>query len=496
MLWTLTADLIKLCSMHSPSCAPHLFYQNRAGAIIVLGIALLMVSVSARGTILWSHPGTILVCNNGNGEDILHGAIQPQTTNSSGTLYFRINVDPISDTAAKVISEFEAGFMLVAKGQEHLGIGNARGAMAYSALHVPQAPKGFFDLNSSAPDLPFAYEYMRAGTPRYIVFKIDYVPGQDARITVWLNPDLSTKATEFNQPNNIVVHFEADATFDQFRLIHRGYGGGWKFSEMIVGTSFEDILLRHFWQEWWFFAICGLVVLTAVAGGTQLLERRRVRIHIQRLEKERAVATERARIAQDIHDEVGVSLTKISKLSDLMELNETVSEANAATRQMIAATARDTIRAMDEIVWAINPRNDTLKEMADYLVYFTEDLLRSTPIACKLEVPLNLPDLPVTTEARHSMLMVVKEALNNAVKHAAPREISVVLRVAQNQISIVVADDGQGFRLDQAAGVGNGLENMQKRMRAIGGGVEFSTQPGQGTSVRFHVPIGMVKTAP
>jgi signal transduction histidine kinase len=466
--------------------------QRCRNFVAVVAASWFLASVfPAEGTILWSHPGAILVCNNGNGEDILHGAIQPQTTNSSGTLYFRIKVDPISDTAAKVINKFEAGFMLLANGHENLGIGNADGAMAYSALHVPKAPKGFYDLKSASPDLPFFYEFMRAGTPRYIVFKVEYVPDQDARITVWLNPDLSTGATEFNQSSNIVAHFEADATFDQFRLIHRGYGGGWKFSEMVVGTSFEDMLRRHFWQEWWFFAVCVAALLAAVAGTVQLVERRRAQVQIQRLERERAVATERTRIAQDIHDEVGVSLTKISKLSDLMELNEKISEANAATRQVIAATARDTIRAMDEIVWAINPRNDTLKEMADYLVYFTKDLLSSTTITCKLEVPLNLPDIPLATEVRHSMFMVVKEALNNAIKHAAPKEIRLALDVSGNQISIVVADDGEGFQLDQAAGVGNGLENMQKRLSAIGGKVTFSTQLGQGTSVQFHVPIGL-----
>jgi signal transduction histidine kinase len=451
---------------------------------------------AARGAVLWSHPGTITVCNNSPGEDILHGAIPPQTTNAAGTLYFRINVDPIADTAAKVIQPFEAGFVLFEKGREHLGIGNARDAMAYSALNVPKAPKGFQDLNSSTPEPPYPYEYMRGGTPRYIVLKVEYVPGQDARVTAWLNPDLSAGATEFNQPSNNVVRFEADATFDEFRLIHQGYGGGWKFSQMVVGTSFEDMLLRHFWQEWWFFVFCVAVLLAAVAGTVQLLERRRARVQIQRLEKERAVATERTRIAQDIHDEVGVSLTKISKLSDLMELNERISEANAATRQTIAATARDTIRAMDEIVWAINPRNDTLQEMADYLVYFTKDLLGSTAIACKLEVPLNLPDLPVATEVRHTVFMVVKEALNNAIKHAAATEIKLGLEVAEKQIAILVADNGSGFRLDRAAGVGNGLENMQKRMDNIGGGVEFSTQLGQGTSIRFHVPLGGGKATP
>lgn len=482
--------MCRLLRVHS------LWRQFPAAFAVVAAWIFLALPAPVRGTILWEHPDAILVCNNGAGEDILHGAIQPRDANSFGTLYFRIRVDPIADTATKVIRSFEAGFMLVQNGKEHLGIGNAEGAMAYSALHVPKAPKGFQDLKSSVPDPPYSYEFMRAGSPRYIVFKIDYVPNQDARVTVWLNPNLSAGATEFNQASNIVVNFEADATFDEFRLVHRGYGGGWKFSEMVVGTSFEDMLLRHFWQQWWFIAICMAVLVTTAAGGTRLLERRRVQVKIQRLEKERAVATERTRIAQDIHDEVGVSLTKISKLSDLMELNEKASGANALTRQAIAATARDTIRAMDEIVWAINPKNDTLHEMADYLVYFTKDLLGSTPIVCKLEVPLNLPAIPVATEVRHSLFMVVKEALNNAVKHGAASEIRLGLAVTDQELSIVVADNGRGFRLDQAAGVGNGLENMQKRMRAIGGGLEFSTQLGQGTAVRFFIPIGEAKTGP
>lgn len=384
--------------------------------------------------------------------------------------------------------------MLVKDGQEHLGIGNAEGAMAYSALNVPKAPKGFQDLRSSHPDPPYSYEYMRAGIPRYIVWKIVYVPHHDARVTVWLNPDLSSGATEFNQPTNIVVHFETDATFDQFRLIHRGYGDGWKFSQMVVGTSFDDMLLRHFWQEWWFFAVCVAVLLATVAGGTQLLERRRARVQIQRIEKERAVATERARIAQDIHDEVGVNLTKIGKLSELIGGQEKGQGLNMEPRQIIATTARDTIRAMDEIVWAINPGNDTLREMADYLVYFMKDFLSSTGINCSLEVPLKLPDIPVPTETRHNLFMAVKEALNNAVKHAAPQHIQLGLAATENQITVVIIDDGKGFNLDDAMEVGNGLENMQKRMSAIGGKLEFDTQTGHGTSVRFHVPLGESKT--
>lgn len=449
--------------------------------------ALLMVSFPAHATILWSHSGTTLVCNSGEGTDILHGAIKPQGANSTSTLYFRIKVDPIADTAAKVIQPFEAGFMLVEKGQEHLGIGNARGALAYSALNVPKAPKGFQDLNSSVPDPPFAYEYMRAGTPRYLVLKIEYVPGQDARVTAWLNPDLSIKASEFNQLTNIVVHFEANATFDQFRLMHRGYGGGWKFSEMVVGTTFDDLLVIHFWQRGWFFAVTGAGLLIVVAGVVQLVERRRAQRQIRWLEQERVVALERARIARDIHDELGASLTKIHKLAEMMASPSESPDNADALPKIISHTARDTIRSMDEIVWAVNPQNDSLKEMADYMVYYAEDFLRQTGIACAMDVPLKLPDISVAAEVRHNLFMVVKEVLNNAVKHAAPKQIWFTLNFTADLLTVEIYDNGRGFRPDEATAIGNGLENIQRRLNAIGGVLTLRSDPGKGTTVKLEM---------
>lgn len=461
---------------------------------MLLLLAMLAVNFSAVGAVLWSHPGAVLVCDNGKGEDVLHGAIKPQDSNSMGTLYFRIKVDPIADTATKWVRQFEAGFMLVEKGQEHLGVGNSYGAMAYSALNVPKAPKGFQDLNSSVPDSPFAYEYMRAGTPRYLVLRIEYIPGQDARVTAWLNPDLSSEMTEFNQPTNIVVHFEANATFDEFRLIHRGYGGGWKFSQMLVATSFEDLLIQPFWRRGWFIGLTMTGLLFSVGTVARLAERRRAQRQIRRLEQESAVAAERARIARDIHDEVGASLTKISKLTELMDWKNQTEDDQAGFTRNIADTARDTIRAMDEIVWAINPKNDTLKEMADYLVHYTEDFLRPVGIACELDVPLQVPGISLAAEVRHNLFMVVKEALNNAVKHAAPRRIKLGLEISpEHQLSIVVNDDGGGFRPDQVASVGNGLENMNRRMREIGGQLKLQSEPGQGATVTLLLSLPAMK---
>jgi signal transduction histidine kinase len=462
--------------------------------LIWVWLGLLGGGFPAAGAVLWSHPEPVLVRDNGNGEDILRGAIKPQDSSSAGTLYFRIRVDPIADTATKWVKQFEAGFMLVEQGQERLGIGNSFEAMAYSILNVPKAPKGFQDLNSSVPDFPFTYEYMRAGTPRTVVLRVEYVPGQDARVTAWLDPDLSSGMTEFNQPTNIAVHFEANANFDEFRLIHRGYGGGWEFSQMLVATSFEDLLIQPFWKRGWFIGLMMAGMLMTVGMSVRLAERRRAERQIRRLEQESAVAAERARIARDIHDEVGASLTKIGKLTELMDRKRQTDAHQTEFTHNIAETARDTIRAMDEIVWAINPKNDTLKEVADYLVHYMEDFLHPTAIACELDVPLSLPPIPITAEMRHNLFMVVKEALNNAVKHAAPRRIKLALEILPDQqLAITVNDDGSGFDPERGAAVGNGLENMQRRMREIGGALKLQSAPAQGTTVTLLVSPASMK---
>jgi signal transduction histidine kinase len=470
------------------------FHRFRVRVMVGLVAALVLSGASGRGTVLWEHFGTIHVQDNGAGKDILDGAITPQGTNSSSTLYFKFRVVPLSDSATKSIADFEAGLVLVEKGVEHLGIGSTHIAWAYCAWNVPKSQKGYVDLNSARPELPFNWEYMRASIPKYIAFKVEYVRGHDARVTVWLNPDLSLGATEINQPQNITTTFEAKATFDEVHLLHRGGNGagGWDFSQMVIGTSFEDLLVRHFWQRWWFFALIAVGSLAAVVVMVQLVERRRAHVQIALLERERAVATERTRIAQDIHDEVGTSLTKISKLIEMIHQQPGAEKSNGDLTNAIALTARNTIQAMDEIVWAINPKNDTLKEMADYLVYFTEDFLRPTGVGCTLDVPLKLPDIPITAETRHNLFMAVKEGLNNAVKHASAREIRFTLNYAAGVLTVEIADNGAGFVVGESL-IGNGLQNMRRRMNAVGGELQLQSKPGQGTVVKLRVALSEAK---
>jgi signal transduction histidine kinase len=459
-------------------------------AVVTIAGTLLMHSISARAAILWSQAGPILVHNSGAGKDLLLGAIPPQGTNSSRTLYLKFRVYPYSDAALEgtgISTFYEAGVFFYERGVEHLGIGNGWEAIAYSAINVTAAKWGQVDLFSAEPELGKAWQCVRKGTPVIILTKIEYIPGRDARITVWLNPNLSLGATEMNQPTNIVTHFEANATFDEIRLIHRGTGNGWKFSDLAIASSFDDFIQPRFWQRKSFLGLMMVGLLVVVVVAVRLIERRWAQRQIRGLEQERAMAAERARIARDIHDELGASLTKISRLAEAMEQQSEMPNPMVTLSKTISSTARGTIQTMDEIVWALNPKNDTLKEIADYLVFFTEDFLRPTGTACRLDVALSLPRVPVTAEVRHNLFMVVKEALNNAVKHAQAQEIRLSLNYADSKLTVEIADNGRGFCLENGKPVGNGLENMQRRMSAIGGQFHLQCEPGQGTTVRLEV---------
>jgi signal transduction histidine kinase len=141
---------------------------------------------------------------------------------------------------------------------------------------------------------------------------------------------------------------------------------------------------------------------------------------------------------------------------------------------------------MDEIVWTINPKNDTLDHLANYIFQYAQEYFQDTGVSCRLDVPAQLPDRPLSTEVRHNLFMAVKEALNNALKHAAATEVRIGLGLMDGRLTITIADNGRGFAVGPARGKGNGLENMNQRLEHIGGRLVLDSEPGRGTSIRLE----------
>jgi signal transduction histidine kinase len=235
-------------------------------------------------------------------------------------------------------------------------------------------------------------------------------------------------------------------------------------------------------------------VVAIVAGTVRHLVTRRLRRDMLRLEQQHAIERDRARIAKDIHDELGAGLTQITLASELARRGP-VAETQRCLAQILES-ARSLTRAMDETVWAVDPRNDTLDGLMTYICKYALDYMRVAGIRCRLDVPSQLPSVPVNSETRHNLFLSVKEALNNVVKHAGATEVWLRLHVRPEGFALVIEDNGQGLPAPgaprqadagQRLSSGQGLGNFNARLESIGGKCTLSSRPGEGTRVEFAV---------
>ena len=200
---------------------------------------------------------------------------------------------------------------------------------------------------------------------------------------------------------------------------------------------------------------------------------------------------ERARIARDIHDQVGASLTQVALLGELVETDKDSPADVQSHAQQISQTARETTRALDEIVWTVNPQNDTLEGLVNYICKYAQDYLAVAGLRYRFELPAELPAREIAPDVRHNVFLASKEAVTNIVRHAKATSAWLRLELEQNSFTIEIEDNGRGVAgLDlNAPQVRNGLKNMRKRMEDVGG--TFSIGPGSagGALVRLKVPL-------
>jgi signal transduction histidine kinase/streptogramin lyase len=252
------------------------------------------------------------------------------------------------------------------------------------------------------------------------------------------------------------------------------------------GASIAVIVTPPFWKTWWFRVFGFVALLFSVGGSIRYVEMKKLRRRIEQLENERALERERSRISQDMHDEVGSSLSEIAILSELAKKKPEESEAHM---QEISDLASEVIDNVSEIVWAMNPRNDTLDNLVAHLRRYAVKYLNLAQIRCKFAAPENIPPHHLTAEVRRNLFLVVKEALHNVVKHSHAREVSVTVKLVDRSVEIQIEDDGKGFNVEVSAESGNGLGNMNKRMADIGGVLTMTSRPDHGTRIAMRVPV-------
>lgn len=271
----------------------------------------------------------------------------------------------------------------------------------------------------------------------------------------------------------------------RFRVTACDYAGLW--NEVGDRVAFE--VMPFFWQTT-AFKLTGLAALPlCVAGLVRYVYTRRLRREVRRFKQETALHRERVRIAKDIHDDLGASLTQISLLSELAQRN--LQPENKAGEHVgkLAQTARQAFASLDEIVWAVNPHNDTLAHLLDYLAQFALDFLAPTPIRCRLDFPVQPPPRAVPSEVRHTLYLVVKEALNNMVKHARAAEVQLHADLVADTLHLTIRDDGVGFDPPCRRPEADGLRNMRRRVEEAGGSFKLTSQAGSGTLIAVEIPL-------
>jgi len=271
-----------------------------------------------------------------------------------------------------------------------------------------------------------------------------------------------------------------------FHVRARNIDGVWSQSQ----AQLAFVCPAPVWRAPGALTLYALAAIGCVVLVVRTVSHRRLRVKLDRLGRQQAMQKERMRIAQDMHDEVGSKLTKIAYLSDIMALR--VNRPEVESLESIASTSRDLLQSLDEIVWAVNPRNDSLERLAAYLSQYATEYWQNTPVELEMDLPGGLPDHPLSAETRHSLFLAFKEALANALKHSGATKVHVAMRLAASRFSIRVHDNGKGFALETASPrkvQGIGLANMRQRMADIGGVCQIDSAPGEGTTISLNLDL-------
>ncbi len=248
---------------------------------------------------------------------------------------------------------------------------------------------------------------------------------------------------------------------------------------------------RPMWQRGWFMALVVVGAAAAAAGVGRWATKRRMRRRMRELERETMLERERMRISRDLHDDVGASVTRVTLLLERACRAGAIPAEVLKPMQEGLREARGTKGSLDAAVWAVDPVNDTWSELVSYLGQFFVEYCHDAGLRPVVDLPepgQGDGEQALGAEWRHHVVLIVKEALNNAVKHSGGTEVRLRIADAGEGMELEVGDNGKGWAGGKPGHEGNGLGNMALRARSLGGRLEVDGEPGKGTRVRAFIP--------
>ncbi|HEY6503432.1 MAG TPA: ATP-binding protein [Chitinophagaceae bacterium] len=251
-------------------------------------------------------------------------------------------------------------------------------------------------------------------------------------------------------------------------------------------SSFAFEVTPPWWQTWWFRLAIGIVGIALLVAGFRFYYSRKLANQKVVLEKKQAIEKERTRIATDMHDDLGAGLSRIKFLSETIGIKKQQQQPIEEDISKIRQYSHEMIDKMGEIVWALNEKNDSLSDLLSYTRSYAAEYLAQNGIQCVVSLPEQLPAAFVSGEFRRNIFLAVKEILHNVVKHSQAGKVNITITLAHN-LAIQIQDDGSGFDPAHIRPYSNGLPNIEKRMKDIGGTMKIVT--GKGTAVNLSVPL-------
>jgi len=243
------------------------------------------------------------------------------------------------------------------------------------------------------------------------------------------------------------------------------------------------------WQSWWFRLLSALSFIGILHFFSRSYLNRRLEKQRTELEKRQAVEKERNRISRDMHDDLGSGLTMIAILSEVAKKQLSVPEKAKELLEKIAVSSRDLVDNLQDIIWVLNPKNDTLESLSSYIREYGLKYFEPISVQLEFNYPEQFSNTHLSEEQRRNMYLTVKESFNNIAKYAWCNKVTVTICETAEEIRLSIKDDGKGFDVNNVRFFANGLKNMQNRIEQVGGNYSITSEPGNGTltEIYFHI---------
>jgi len=261
-----------------------------------------------------------------------------------------------------------------------------------------------------------------------------------------------------------------------------------------AGNSFEKnpkeikelyiTITPPFWRTTWFRVLAIAAIISLVVILTQRIARRKLKRQIIELQHSKVLNEERLRISREMHDDIGAGLTQITLMSEAAKLHQ----QNIQPLEEIAGTSRKLVGSINEIIWSLNPENQSLGQLLAYLREQLNQLLEYSGINYDINFPENNEAVMLTNAQRRNLLLVTKEIVHNAIKHSKARNIKIRCKKEESSIVFDITDDGIGFN-GSGNGSGNGLRNIRRRIEELGGELLIQTNTGSGSQFNYSIPV-------